>query len=176
MRTVGRDSSQSKPKTAERSIVRLGADLRRLYSSGMDIAANGPPSLDGADAEDVRAALREVARFADVFPRAGFVAGEWRVEPGVMPYFAQGADITAFAQAAYRAGLVFPFDWSEWSDEAARLSADPEALAQADLVTVAKLLTTIIRQDRFVEGSLGSCVESGLVTDILRRLTALVDG
>ncbi len=123
----------------------------------------------------MRAALRVVAGFADVFARPGFVAGEWSEEPDTFPYFTQSVEVSAFEEAACRAGLVFPFDWSEWADEAARLGADPEALAGADLVTVANLLTKIVRQSRFVEGSLGSDVESGLVTAILRRLATLVE-
>ena len=40
-------------------------------------------------------------------------------------------------------------------------------------VTLRKLFTLLVRRDRFVEGSLGEALESGLVVRILYRLRAI---
>ena len=135
--------------------------------------SRSPFSFEGSDGRESCARLRAVADFAEVFVRPGFVAGEWSTEPGVMPWFSPAAEVSAFEAAAYRAGLVFPFDWAGWADEGARLLESPAALEAIDLETVPKLVTMMIRQNRFVEGSLGAHVENGAVTAVLRRLAVL---
>jgi Family of unknown function (DUF6508) len=52
---------------------------------------------------------------------------------------------------------------------------DPALLAQADLLTLRKLLTAHVRQDRFIEGHLAQMLENGHISAILRRLRELRD-
>jgi hypothetical protein len=67
------------------------------------------------------------------------------------------------------------FDWPTWmqTDEAIHLRDDLDSLAQATPEQLAHLLTVMIRQDRFVEGSLGAHAESGLLVSVLRRAAVL---
>ncbi len=67
------------------------------------------------------------------------------------------------------------FNWGEWQEEAQRYIADPEALQQADLLTLRRLLTTHLRNDRFVEGHLASMMENAHITAILRRMSDIRD-
>ena len=73
-------------------------------------------------------------------------------------------------------GWVLNFAWPAWkqTDEAISLRDDAAALAAATPEQLARLLTVLIRQDRFVEGALGSAYESGLLTSIVRRAAELV--
>ena len=68
-----------------------------------------------------------------------------------------------------------PFEWADWKDsaEATLLRDDPSALKNATLEQLIRLLTVVIRQDRFVEGALGNVFESGLLGGILRRAAVL---
>lgn len=94
----------------------------------------------------------------------------------VMPWFSPSELTTEFLEVAYRDGWVRPdLDWPEWAQtpEAQRLRGDRWALEQATVLDVARLLTFVIRADRFVEGTLAEALESGLVTAVLRRIDQL---
>ena len=77
---------------------------------------------------------------------------------------------------AYRDGWVRPdFDWPAWAQtpEAQRLRDDREALEQATVLELARLLTVVIRSERFGEGAVAEAIESGLVAAVLRRIEQL---
>jgi hypothetical protein len=107
-----------------------------------------------------------------------FVAGEWqggqKDADGVihMPWFDLSADASAFVAALGKGGWIFVFDWMSWADDARRI-VETDELERADLLTLRRLLTLLVRRDRFVEGSLGAAFESGLVARILRRLQTI---
>jgi hypothetical protein len=82
-----------------------------------------------------------------------------------------------YLSSGARAGwVVVGFDWMTWlqTEEGAALRDRPEALASASPDELAKLLTAIIRSDRFVEGSIVGAFESGLLVRIARRASALL--
>ena len=58
--------------------------------------------------------------------------------------------------------------------EGRELASDRDALAQADADQLSKLLTVLIRQDRFNEGTLAGAFESGLLLRIAERAAALL--
>jgi hypothetical protein len=127
--------------------------------------------------------LKALARFLPALEEPGFQFGTWQggkqKEPGVfsMPYFALSETGSAFVRMAYEQGWVqTDFSWPAWkeTEEAISLRDDPEALAAASPEQLAKLLTVLVRQDRFVEGGLNSAFESGLLTAIARRAGELV--
>ena len=123
--------------------------------------------------------LDALAAFLPVFEEPGFVfatmEGGEEVEPGTftMPWSSLSEPATRFVETAYENGWMLPgFDWGSWmgTAEAVRLRDDPAELAQATTEQLAKLLTTVIRQDRFVEGALAGSFDAGLLTAILRRV------
>ena len=83
----------------------------------------------------------------------------------------------AFVDAASRAGWIVPFDWATWAEsaEGRRLLREPRHIATATLDQLAKVLTTLIRGERFSEGTLSEALESGLLLAIARRAEALLD-
>jgi hypothetical protein len=82
--------------------------------------------------------------------------------------------IDRLVQRCYQDGWILTdFDWREWQSEAVALSTDPERLAAADTSTLAKLLTTHIIKDRFVEGHLVSMVKCRQFDAIGRRARVL---
>ena len=108
-----------------------------------------------------------------VFERPGFVFGEWYTPAGQFPHYALSAEALDFIRTLDAQQMLVIFDWPSWQDEARRLMDDPLAMATADLLTLRCLLTTHVRLERFVEGHLASVYESGHVTAILRRLSAI---
>jgi hypothetical protein len=84
--------------------------------------------------------------------------------------------VYAFERACYDNGLVQPFDWGAWSDEAHRYMDDPSLVSTADLGTCIKLITTHLRAERFTDGHLEEVLRSGHIIAILRRLKQLAEG
>lgn len=118
-----------------------------------------------------RAALARLAALLTAFEDPGFKLGRW--EDGGFWLSDAGSELVA---ALYESGWILPgFDWPAWKEsaEAETLLAHPEAIAGAGPHEIAKLLTTIVRQERFCEGTLAASHESGLLLAILRRARAL---
>jgi len=117
-------------------------------------------------------------RFLPVFEAPTFSAGEWcggeTDTSGAIsvPWFELSDDAQAFMSELRGGGWVFVFDWRAWEPEAQRL-IDVGGVEQADLSDLRRLLTLLVRSDRFVEGQLSWAMESGLITRILRRLQAI---
>jgi hypothetical protein len=89
------------------------------------------------------------------------------------------AAINALNEAAYRLGWVLTdFDWSKWAHgpECQTLVTNPANVASAGPLTLARLLTAHLRQDRFCEGHLLGAFEDGHLTAIVRRAADLLGG
>ena len=132
----------------------------------------------------LRERLDSLASFLPAFEAPDFKFAHWaepeEAEPGVvaLPESVLSMAAMEFIDAAYAMDWVLRnFDWSEWmqTPEAIALRDDPGALKRATPDQLAKLLTVLIRQDRFVEGALAGAYDSGLVTAILRRAASLRD-
>lgn len=93
-----------------------------------------------------------------------------------LPYFVRGPLCDAFTGAVVGGGwLMVGFDWSTWArtDEAQALWKDPDAMARATPVQLARFLTALLRSERFSEGTLEENYQSGLLARIARRAAAL---
>ncbi len=53
------------------------------------------------------------------------------------------------------------------------LFEDPEAMARATPLQLARVLTVLVRAERYAEGALAGALESGLVLRLLRRAEVL---
>jgi hypothetical protein len=125
------------------------------------------------DSGDLQDRIDAILRFLPGFEATGAQHGEWRVEEGVMPGLDTSEAVNGFVQALYENGWVESFDWGAWQDTAARYAESSELVAQADVDTIRKLLTTHARKDRFCEGHLVAMIESGHIATCLRRLSGL---
>jgi hypothetical protein len=114
-----------------------------------------------------------VLKFLPIFTQPGYSFGEWISPAGHFPFYSLSAEVSDFVEALYANGFVVSFDWPSWQSEAECFVTDPQALSQADLLDLQRLLTTHIRKDRFVEGHLATMLESGHITAILQRLAQL---
>lgn len=126
--------------------------------------------------------LRPLAALVSTLESAGADFGTWEVPPpvggvGSLGYYVFGPAGKAFLEAVRRGGWITAgFDWGAWlqSDEGRALRDRPEALAAAAPEQLARLLTAIVRSDRFVEGSIAGAFESGLLGRIARRADVLL--
>lgn len=65
------------------------------------------------------------------------------------------------------------FDAISWEKEAEKILTNESLLAQADLETIVKLFTVIVRKERFVSGNLAILLSNGIIVKILKRLEKL---
>lgn len=87
------------------------------------------------------------------------------------------ADLVAdLAATLYETGIVAGFDWPRWmAERGRRLREDPAELAGASLEDCRRLLTAVVRADRFAGGGLFAALQSGEVHAVLRRVAELTD-
>ena len=128
------------------------------------------------DLERLVPMLRFVGLF-DAPESAGHWGGGDQVAPNTvsMPFFSLGEDAAAFERACYEHGWVLGQDWTPWADNAQDLAEHPARFETADIDQMARCLTVYIRVDRFSEGTLAHCFETGAMAAILRRMKSLAD-
>ena len=125
-----------------------------------------------------REAIDALVDFLPVLESPGFSAGEWRGgeqdDAGTiqMPWFEPSDEARAFVAELGRCGWVFVFDWQAWEPEARELIRGG-GVEQASVDEIRRLVTLLVRSNRFVEGQLAWAFESGLMVRILRRLRDL---
>jgi hypothetical protein len=133
---------------------------------------------------DLLQCLQEMTCYLPDLEDPNFSPGELRpaqkTESGsiILPYVVLGDVAEAFITAAYdRAWVLRGFDWVSWgrSDDAQALCSDPSALAHAEPTQLLCLITALIRQDRFSEGTLLGAFKSRLILGILRRAATIIE-
>ncbi len=81
--------------------------------------------------------------------------------------------IEGFLASADAKKIIIPgFDWQEWSStvEAQQLCQGGSAVERASRADLSKLVTLLVRSERFVEGTLEEAARSGLLSAIAKRL------
>jgi len=108
--------------------------------------------------------------------------GEWepiiKDEEGAiqLPMFLPANIVSRFLEVVYAIPIIVGFDWAAW-DEGRKMASDENFdFDSTDLVTKCKLITAIVRNDRFCEGALASSFESGLILRIIRSMEKEVNG
>ena len=101
----------------------------------------------------------------------GELAGIEENENGTFsfPYYVVAPVVEKFTQTLYKLKLVIDFDWPGWK-EGWGLIEEKQNFEECDIESLFKLLTLIIRHDRFSEGFLVSCFKDGTVLRILEVL------
>ena len=128
-----------------------------------------------------RRKLLALARFADVFAVPTFRFAETQAlpsnQPGTVfaPAVALSEEALAFLRALEEHGWIAAFDWEAWANTIvgrALLNA-PDVIAFASVDQLSKLLTALVRKERFSEGTLQWAFEYGLLTAVVRRTVVL---
>jgi hypothetical protein len=96
----------------------------------------------------------------------------------IVPLLSQGHSFATVESSILRAldGWCTPhFNWIDWnsSDEAITLR-DTDLLNQATPAQLGKLLTVMIRQERFIEGTIERAFKSKLLTRIAQRAATII--
>ena len=122
-------------------------------------------------------------RIEDLNSRIQTHTGSWgemitesKTEPGTMvwPYPDEDPLIREFIELWYEKNLVVPFDWGDWQEGRDwYANTDDSKYDTLDYETALKLLTAVIRNDRFNDGAILRSFESGDFPKIINKFTAL---
>jgi hypothetical protein len=132
---------------------------------------------------DLRSRLAALGGFVEELESAGYSAGRWHPTERTSPdsdvltlgWYELSDRALEFVKSVAGNGWVEPFDWPAWAqtDEARSLRDDRQALANASPDQLKRLLTTLVRGDRFSEGTLAWAFDTGLMAAIARRARTL---
>ena len=78
--------------------------------------------------------------------------------------------VSQFLDIVYRLPIIISFDWGAWEEGREIASNDDFDHDTLDLPTKCKLITSIVRNNRFFDGALVSAFESGLILRILKSI------
>ena len=102
----------------------------------------------------------------------GTLCGGEQLDTGVFtfPYWEKSEIVEKAVHVILTLQLTPVFDWASWSEGKSILLNADFVYNTLDVISLCKLLTTIIRADRFNEGYLVSCFEKGIVLKIITAL------
>ena len=93
-----------------------------------------------------------------------------------MPYYIESPVERRFQKSVGELGILISFDWPKW-DDGRKIARNVEFdFDSIDIPTKCKLITAIIRNDRFCEGALIAAFDSGLILKILKSINKQLDG
>jgi hypothetical protein len=84
------------------------------------------------------------------------------------PFYSSTNIVDEFLSIMYDENLIINFDWPSW-EEGKRIMSQGNFIG-LDSFTLMKLLTAIVRSDRFNEGNLVANFENGNILKILQEL------
>lgn len=122
--------------------------------------------------------------FKDLNTRIQSHTGPWGVSKGgertedgsiTMPWVEEAPIVREFVVLMNEKELIIVFPWMEW-DEGREWYAleDEDKYKKLDIETALKLITAIIRNDRFNEGALVRAFKKGDIPNIFNRLIELL--
>ena len=100
--------------------------------------------------------------------QAGRIADYEMYDIGDSP--STGNIVQVFLELAYELGVIIDFDWPSWGDFWKRANEEGFDFDLIDIPTKCKLITIIVRADRFIDGVLVEAFESGLILKILQSI------
>jgi hypothetical protein len=125
-------------------------------------------TLQPHDWDKLFALLPEIQQTA----KFGTLEGGEPNENGVahMPFWKSAQVVGDFVRVFYDLDLGVDFDWTSWTEGERMLNDESYDYTTLDTITLCKLLTAIIRADRFDDGYLIVNFENGVVPKIIRAI------
>lgn len=87
-----------------------------------------------------------------------------------IPEYVHSDIVTRFLKVVEKLQLVIVFDWTKWTEGSKILCDISSDYSQFDTLTLCKLLTVIIRSDRYNDGTLIICFNDGTILKICEEL------
>lgn len=102
--------------------------------------------------------------------------GEWaggekgEKKPIQFPNCIEKPIVSQFLDIVYRIPIIISFDWGAWEEGREIVSNDEFDFDTLGIPAKCKLITAIVRNDRYCDGALVSAFESGLILRVLKSI------
>ncbi len=128
-------------------------------------------TINGFSTSDWKPLLDLIPEIEKTSPFGAMKGGEKNAEGiMVMPYWIESLVVSRFHKIVCDMPIIIDFDWSFW-DEGRKMARNENFnFNSIDIPTKCKIITAIVRNDRFCEGALVSAFESGLILKILKSI------
>lgn len=102
----------------------------------------------------------------------GEVKGGEELENGsfTFPYWSSSEIVNKVFQIIHELDIVPAFDWTSWAEGKSILNDQDFNYSKLDTITLCKLLTTIVRTDRFNDGFFVLNFENGVILKIIKAI------
>ncbi len=99
----------------------------------------------------------------------GEMSGGEIIEENVhaMPYWEWSTVTSVFVKILNNLQLIISFDWGNWPEGKNILNNPTQLYDDLDTITLCKLLTAIVRSDKFSDGFLIGVLEDGTISKII---------
>ncbi len=126
---------------------------------------NGFSKIDWRPLLDLIPEIEKTSKF-------GEMKGGEKNEKGVitMPYWVESLIVSRFHKIVYDLPIVISFDWGSWNEGRKIVNDKNFNFDSIDIPTMCKIITAIVRNNRFCDGALVSAFESGLILKILKSI------
>jgi len=88
----------------------------------------------------------------------------------VIPCLTESSVVSRFHKIVYDMPIIIDFDWGSWHEGREMARDENFDFNSVDIPTKCKIITAIVRNDRFCEGALVSAFESGIILKILKSI------
>ncbi len=122
--------------------------------------------------EDIEKLLNFLPYFSGDHEFGTWKGGEKKDHHMTMPYVSYSSQTKTFMHLLYEVKFLVVFDWAKW-EEGKEILSDFTKIATVDLLTLRMLMTALLRNDRFCEGSFLSAIENGRIAAVLQQLKIL---
>lgn len=134
----------------------------------MQDAINRINTFKPADWQELLSLIPEIESttvFATDHPMQQDENGDYIITPTI-----NGPLINRFLKIAYNMPIIISFDWAAW-DEGRKMASDEHFdFNTVDIPTKCKLITALVRNDRFCDGVLAGAFKSGLIMKLLKSI------
>jgi hypothetical protein len=80
-----------------------------------------------------------------------------------------------FRDLVYEMSIMIDFDWGKWDEGRTMVRNRNFNYDSVDIPTKCKLITAVVRNDRFCDGALAEAFESGLILKILKSIERQIE-
>jgi len=119
-------------------------------------------------------AINQITSYIDYFSDSSNDFGGCSSDTSTLPYITYSSKVESFIQDLHILGFIIEFDWTAW-DKPKDVFENPQLIRSFEFKELEQLLTTIIRKERFSEGTLMSAINNGIILRILEQYRFLTN-
>jgi len=124
--------------------------------------------LSENDWEKLFALIPQIESSKDFIESGGIIEGKKDPESFIITPIIETKVVLDFESIMYELGLVIPFNWSIWDE--GREIVEKGNYSNLDTITLLKILTSFIRNNRFCDGALAARFEDRAIEKVLKEI------